>query len=140
MMRIGLVTYWTSYLSELRRLRSLRNLLYPGGNQCSLRSFESQIGTRRPQVRIQPSIGNLVYRVLVISSLIGIVSVIGCGSYNSVSTTATYTVGGTVSGLTGTGLVLQDNSGNNLAVSTNGSFTFTVALASGAAYKVTVFS
>jgi len=40
-----------------------------------------------------------------------------------------YTIGGTVSGLLGTGLVLQDNGGNNLSVSANGSFTFTTAIA-----------
>jgi hypothetical protein len=50
---------------------------------------------------------------------------------------ATYTVGGTVSGLTGS-VVLQDNGGDNLMVSANGSFTFATALAQGAAYDVTV--
>ena len=49
----------------------------------------------------------------------------------------TYTVGGTVSGLSGT-VVLQDNGGDNLSVTANGSFTFATALASGAAYSVTV--
>ena len=64
-----------------------------------------------------------------------------CGSYQgAASSPATYTIGGTVSGLTGTGLVLQDNLGNNLSVSANGSFTFTTAIASGGAYNVTVFS
>ena len=48
-----------------------------------------------------------------------------------------YTVGGTVSGLSGT-VVLQDNGGDNLSVTANGSFTFATALASGAAYSVTV--
>ena len=52
----------------------------------------------------------------------------------------TYTIGGTVSGLTGTGLVLQNNGGNNLPISANGSFKFTAAVASGAAYKVAVLS
>ncbi len=52
----------------------------------------------------------------------------------------TFTIGGTVSGLLGTGLVLQDNGGNNLSVTANGSFTFSTALASGAAYKVTVLT
>ena len=61
-------------------------------------------------------------------------------SVSVVCTTDTFIVGGTVSGLTGTGLVLQDNGGNNLAVSANGPFTFTTALASGTAYSVTVFS
>ena len=49
----------------------------------------------------------------------------------------TYSVGGTVSGLSGT-VVLQDNGGDNLSVSANGSFTFATQLASGAGYAVTV--
>jgi hypothetical protein len=49
----------------------------------------------------------------------------------------TYTVGGTVSGLSGT-VVLQDNAGDDLSVTSDGSFTFATALASGAAYNVTV--
>src|SRR5579863_4938427 len=56
------------------------------------------------------------------------------------TTTVTYTIGGTVSGLSGTGLVLQNNSGNNLAVSANGTFTFSTAIASGSTYSVTVLT
>lgn len=52
--------------------------------------------------------------------------------------TNTYTVGGSVSGLTGTGLVLQNSGGNNLAVAADGAFTFTSAVASGASYNVSV--
>ena len=70
--------------------------------------------------------------------------VVGCGGSAGGGTTppppTTYTIGGTVSGLTGTGLVLQDNGGNNLSVSASGSFTFSTAVASGAAYSVTVFT
>ncbi len=55
----------------------------------------------------------------------------------SCSNIPTYTVGGTVSGLSGT-VVLQDNGGDNLSVSANGSFTFATSLVSGAAYAVTV--
>jgi large repetitive protein len=51
-----------------------------------------------------------------------------------------YTVGGTVSGLTGMGLVLQDNAGDNLTVSANGTFTFPTSVASGNAYAVTVLT
>jgi hypothetical protein len=54
---------------------------------------------------------------------------------------ATYTVGGALSGLTGTGsVVLQDNGGDNLTVSANGNFTFATPLASGQTYYVTVLS
>jgi uncharacterized repeat protein (TIGR03803 family) len=56
------------------------------------------------------------------------------------SSETTYTIGGTVSGLSGAGLVLQDNGGNNLAVSANGNFTFTTAIADGDTYKVTVLT
>ena len=55
----------------------------------------------------------------------------------SCTNSATYSVGGTVSGLSGT-VVLQDNGGDNLSVSANGPFTFATALAGGAAYSVTV--
>jgi Bacterial Ig-like domain len=50
----------------------------------------------------------------------------------------TFTVGGTVSGLAGSGLVLQNNSGDDLAISANGNFTFSGRLASGAAYDVSI--
>ena len=59
------------------------------------------------------------------------VSCTGTGS------TGTYSVGGTVSGVSGT-VVLQDNGGNDLSVSGNGPFTFSSLLAGGAAYSVTV--
>ena len=58
-------------------------------------------------------------------------------SGGDVATTPTYSVGGTVSGLTGT-VVLQDNGGDDLSVTASGSFTFPTQLASGAAYAVTV--
>lgn len=54
--------------------------------------------------------------------------------------TTAFTVGGTVSGLAGTGLVLQNSGRNNLAISANGPFTLNAALARGMAYSVTVFS
>jgi 6-phosphogluconolactonase len=50
----------------------------------------------------------------------------------------TYTVGGTVSGLTGSGLVLRDNGADDLPVSANGTFTFPTPVASGGTYAVSV--
>src|SRR5207248_4083217 len=52
-------------------------------------------------------------------------------------TTPTFSVGGAVSGLSGT-VVLQDNGADNLSVTANGPFTFATALAGGAAYTVKV--
>ncbi|MCF6262912.1 MAG: S8 family serine peptidase [Xanthomonadales bacterium] len=52
----------------------------------------------------------------------------------------TYTIGGTTSGLTGTGLVLRNNGGDDLAVNADGSFTFATSLNDGSAYSVTVQS
>ena len=49
------------------------------------------------------------------------------GGSGSGGSTASYTVGGTVSGLSGT-LVLQDNGGDDLSVSANGPFTFETSL------------
>ena len=54
-------------------------------------------------------------------------------------TTNNYTVGGSVSGLTGNGLVLQTNGANNLPVSAPGSYVF-ATLPSGTAYTVTVLT
>ncbi len=68
---------------------------------------------------------------------------VGCGGGSMSKTTpppTMYTVGGSVSGLKGTGLVLQNNSGDNLKVTANGSFTFPTAIASGSAYKVSVMT
>jgi Cadherin domain len=58
---------------------------------------------------------------------------------NIACTTNTYTVGGTVSGLTGTGLQLRNNNGNTTSISGNGGFTFSTQIASGQGYNVTVF-
>ncbi len=52
--------------------------------------------------------------------------------------TNTFTVGGTVTGLAGTGLVLQNNGGDNLARAADGAFTFATPVTSGGAYNVTV--
>jgi hypothetical protein len=58
---------------------------------------------------------------------------------NATTSPGSYTVGGTVSGLaSGATMVLEDNGGNDLGVTANGAFTFSTALATGAAYAVTV--
>lgn len=59
-------------------------------------------------------------------------------SFTTAGTPPTFTVGGQVAGLVGTGLVLQDNGGDDLAVSADGAFQFATALLNNAAYAVTV--
>ncbi len=54
--------------------------------------------------------------------------------------TGSSTVGGTVSGLSGTGLVLQNNGGNNISISANGSFTFSALIANGNNYNVSILT
>ncbi len=56
--------------------------------------------------------------------------------------TPQFTVGGTITGITGIGaaVVLQNNGGDNLSLTTNGSFTFSTPLANGAAYSVTILT
>lgn len=55
------------------------------------------------------------------------------------SGTASYMVGGSVSGLTGS-VVLQDNGGDSLTVTANGPFNFTTKVANGSAYSVIVLT
>jgi len=67
---------------------------------------------------------------------------VGSASVASISiscATNRFTVGGTVSGLTGSGLVLQNSGANNLTVNADGPFTFSAVL-SGATYSVTVLT
>src|SRR5882762_3954575 len=52
--------------------------------------------------------------------------------------TGKYTVGGNLTGLRGQGLVLEDNSGNDLSLASNGAFVFSSGIKTGSAYSVTV--
>ncbi|HEY7639362.1 MAG TPA: hypothetical protein VH814_06525 [Steroidobacteraceae bacterium] len=66
---------------------------------------------------------------------------VGDGNVTSVAvscSTSDFTVGGSVGGLAGSGLVLQNNGGDNLSIGSDGAFTFPTAIPSGAPYSVTV--
>jgi hypothetical protein len=51
-----------------------------------------------------------------------------------------FTIGGNVSGLVGSGLVLQNNGAGDLSVAADGAFTFASRVATGTAYSVAVLS
>ena len=66
---------------------------------------------------------------------------VGGGDVSNVRITCaanTFSVGGSVSGLLGSGLVLENNGGDPVRMESDGGFTFPRALASGARYNVTV--
>ncbi len=70
-----------------------------------------------------------------------IVALAACaGGGGASAPTARYAIGGTVAGLSGSGLVLQINGGSNLAVTAPGGFTFPGTLGTGSAYTVTVLT
>lgn len=72
----------------------------------------------------------------IFTAVIACFVVLGSASY---AHAATFTIGGTVSGLTtGKSVTLLDNGGDALTVAVNGTFTFKTALATGATYNVTV--
>ena len=60
------------------------------------------------------------------------------GGGSSYSPPPTYSIGGTTTGLVGSGLALEDNGGDGLSVAANGVFTFLAKLARGSSYSVSV--
>lgn len=58
----------------------------------------------------------------------------------AVSCVLAYTIGGTVTGVVGTGLILQNTGVEQLPITTNGEFTFVTPVPTGFAYTVTIFA
>jgi sugar lactone lactonase YvrE len=77
-------------------------------------------------------------QVCTVSSGTGTVASNGTGTVSVTCLTQSFLVGGTVQGLLGSGLELQDNGDDVLAVGASGPFTFAVAVESGQPYLVTV--
>jgi hypothetical protein len=84
--------------------------------------------------------GGIMRKILsffaIIFSLSGIL--LACSGGSSNNNGSSHTIGGTVTGLVGTGLVLQDNGADDLIIAANGPFTFATKVANGAAYIVTI--
>jgi len=88
----------------------------------------------------QATLALLAGMAFVMAACSGVKATSGGGGGGGGTTPTTYTIGGTVTGLTGSGLVLADNGTDTLTITGTGtvSFTFTKAVASGGAYAVTV--
>ncbi|HET9445531.1 MAG TPA: hypothetical protein VFO35_04685 [Steroidobacteraceae bacterium] len=101
-------------------------------------TFETPLtsGTRyRVRVASQPT------NPAQVCTVAGADGTIGNANVNNVRVTcasSTFSVSGTVVGLQGSGLVLQNNGSDDIEVSASGGFTFSTRLASGADYRVTV--
>jgi N-acetylneuraminic acid mutarotase len=117
-----------------------RRLVFVATPHVSLTSSISAISIRRGLYQMRSWNRSGVFTL----SAMALIAVAGCGGGGKSTTPpppATYAIGGTVTGLTGAGLVLQDNGGNNLTVSANATrFSFTTPLTSGGAYSVTVLT
>jgi sugar lactone lactonase YvrE len=77
-------------------------------------------------------------QVCTVSGGTGTVTSNGIGAVDVTCVTQSFAVGGTVQGLLGSGLALQDNSGDVLALGASGPFTFAAAVESGQPYVVTI--
>jgi hypothetical protein len=78
------------------------------------------------------------YRITALFAIILVLVSCGVADRNAWRNNNSFTVSGTVSGLTGTGLVLQNNNADDNTVTANGSFTFTTTIVTGLNYAVTV--
>jgi hypothetical protein len=82
---------------------------------------------------------DLMKEIRILIASLPLIALAACGSPAPPIITTPYTVGGNVSGLAASAsVVLLDNGGDALTVSSNGAFTFKTALPSAAAYAVTV--
>jgi hypothetical protein len=89
------------------------------------------------RVRVDTQPGNPT-QVCTVASGTGTIGSTNVTNVRVTCASSTFSVGGTVINLLGSGLVLQNNGGDDIAVGANGTFTFPAELASGSAYNVAV--
>lgn len=87
-------------------------------------------------MKITPTCKSLIS---LFSLFVSLLFLTACLHDDSSSPAATYGIGGTVSGLSGT-VVLQNNGGSDLTMTGNGDFSFGTEFADGASYAVTVLT
>jgi hypothetical protein len=106
------------------------------GDPFLRRPLRHELRTEIEETEMRP---DFMKEIRILLASLPLIALTACGSPTPPVTTTTYTVGGNVSGLAGSAsVVLLDNGGDALTVSSNGAFTFKTALPSAAAYAVTV--
>jgi hypothetical protein len=104
-------------------------------------TFPTQVASGQPYaVTVATNPTTPVSQTCMVTSGAGVVADRDVTSVQVTCKTDAFLIGGAVSGLTGTGLVLQDNGGDDLAIARDGAFTFPTRVESGATYNVTVRS
>ena len=114
-----------------------------GGNDIT-------VTTNGPFAFSIPVVNGALYDVTVLAQPFGETCVVNNGrgtadranmiDVSVVCSVNSYSIGVTVAGLTGTGLVVQNNGGDPLSISANGSNQFSQPVESGSPYEVTVLS
>lgn len=110
------------------------NLTVAANGSLTFRTALASGATYNVTVRSQPSVPDQACSVTNGRGTVGSADVsavvVSC-------TTGDFTIGGTVSDLTGSGLVLRSNGADELTIDASGRFTFDRALPAGASYSVT---
>jgi hypothetical protein len=96
-------------------------------------STETQISANSSTATVTASVTNSNSTITVTSS-----ATTTQASSTTTTVTVTHPIGGTISGLVGT-VILQNNSGDNLLLDTNGAFIFATSIAQGDSYSVSVY-
>lgn len=103
-------------------------------------AFPTPILSGKPfavSIETQPSVPK---QTCIVTNGTGTVANGNVDTVNIACTTNTYAIRGTVTGLAGSGLTLQNNLADNIAVVSDGPFSFATAIASGTDYSVTVLA
>ncbi|MDH5721507.1 MAG: hypothetical protein OEZ13_12950, partial [Spirochaetia bacterium] len=80
---------------------------------------------------------HFVNRIILPVLIIAIAHLLNCAEKQYIpeeTTSSTYSIGGSVTGVSAGTLVLQNNAGDNLTITADGNFTFAAQLTSGSAY------
>src|ERR1700722_10617816 len=93
---------------------------------------------RKGGCNMNRGIGHRIRGAAALTLLVALAACGGNGAAGGSSAPATYTLGGTVIGLAGSGLVLESNHGEDLAVSADGPFTFATRFSTGDTYFVSI--